>query len=208
MKSNLIITGGGTGGHFYPLIAVAEELNIKKQSGEIQEDISLFYFGSEPYNESDLAKKLKKLGTAKSRAAKRYEINVPIKMFRLNNDQKYDVVLSDLSLVGFGIKIKTHDIFKITEQVQIKIPTYRYDIFDINYGDFLKISGRLRRISIDSQTLGFSNEFLSSSQTGLLLKLIEKLAQQSQFSAPTIKKTKELTAAPTGEQNEADAEAS
>lgn len=36
--------GGGTGGHFYPLIAVAHELNASEQSPE------LYYFGPSPYN--------------------------------------------------------------------------------------------------------------------------------------------------------------
>lgn len=44
------LTGGGTGGHFYPLVAVAEEIR-HKYAGE---DISLFYFGESPYNEQDL----------------------------------------------------------------------------------------------------------------------------------------------------------
>lgn len=43
-------TGGGTGGHFYPLVAVAEEIRHKYPD----EDISLFYFGESPYNEQDL----------------------------------------------------------------------------------------------------------------------------------------------------------
>ncbi len=40
--------GGGTGGHFYPLIAVAEELNQTETQPE------LFYFGPSPYDKSEL----------------------------------------------------------------------------------------------------------------------------------------------------------
>ncbi|HEY0964752.1 MAG TPA: glycosyltransferase, partial [Candidatus Paceibacterota bacterium] len=36
--------GGGTGGHFYPLIAVAEELQARTPTPE------LYYFGPSPYN--------------------------------------------------------------------------------------------------------------------------------------------------------------
>lgn len=40
----IAFVGGGTGGHFYPLIAVAEELATRSQQPE------LYYFGPNPYN--------------------------------------------------------------------------------------------------------------------------------------------------------------
>lgn len=46
----IVFTGGGTGGHFYPIIAVAEEINLlikeKKLAG-----VQLFYLADSPYNE-------------------------------------------------------------------------------------------------------------------------------------------------------------
>lgn len=46
MKIGLV--GGGTGGHFYPLIAVAAEINASEYSPE------LYYFGPAPYDATDL----------------------------------------------------------------------------------------------------------------------------------------------------------
>ncbi len=50
-KQRIVLVGGGSGGHFYPLMAVAERLNDAKQAGR---SISLYYFGPEPYNETEL----------------------------------------------------------------------------------------------------------------------------------------------------------
>lgn len=42
------LVGGGTGGHFYPLMAVAETLREQPEQPE------LYYFGPDPYSQSDL----------------------------------------------------------------------------------------------------------------------------------------------------------
>lgn len=46
----ILFTGGGTGGHFYPIIAVAEKLN-KMLERERVANVELFYMSTEPYNE-------------------------------------------------------------------------------------------------------------------------------------------------------------
>jgi len=48
---HFMFVGGGTGGHFYPLIAVAERINAYAQRGE---DYRLFYIGPEKYDEGEL----------------------------------------------------------------------------------------------------------------------------------------------------------
>lgn len=46
----ILLTGGGTGGHFYPVIAIAEEINkITKENHLLRSE--LFYMSTEPYNE-------------------------------------------------------------------------------------------------------------------------------------------------------------
>jgi UDP-N-acetylglucosamine--N-acetylmuramyl-(pentapeptide) pyrophosphoryl-undecaprenol N-acetylglucosamine transferase len=46
----IVFTGGGTGGHFYPIIAVAQELN-KILAREKIANVELFYMSNEPYND-------------------------------------------------------------------------------------------------------------------------------------------------------------
>lgn len=46
----IVLTGGGTGGHFYPLIAVAESIWIQASEDSIS-NLSLYYFSDKAYNE-------------------------------------------------------------------------------------------------------------------------------------------------------------
>jgi UDP-N-acetylglucosamine--N-acetylmuramyl-(pentapeptide) pyrophosphoryl-undecaprenol N-acetylglucosamine transferase len=45
----IVFTGGGTGGHFYPIIAVAEEINSIVEEKKLLEP-KLYYIGPEPYD--------------------------------------------------------------------------------------------------------------------------------------------------------------
>lgn len=63
----IVLVGGGSGGHFYPLIAVAERLNDLRDKGEYLE---LYYMGPETYNATELERtnlKFIKIPTGKRR---------------------------------------------------------------------------------------------------------------------------------------------
>jgi len=45
----ILLTGGGTGGHFYPLIAIAEELHKVADKAKII-DLKLYYMSDSPYD--------------------------------------------------------------------------------------------------------------------------------------------------------------
>lgn len=49
----ILLTGGGTGGHFYPIIAVAQELNKIIQENKLA-DVELYYMSPTPYNAGEL----------------------------------------------------------------------------------------------------------------------------------------------------------
>lgn len=49
----ILFTGGGTGGHFYPIIAVAQEVNKLSDEGKIA-GVRMYYFSDSPYDEQAL----------------------------------------------------------------------------------------------------------------------------------------------------------
>jgi UDP-N-acetylglucosamine--N-acetylmuramyl-(pentapeptide) pyrophosphoryl-undecaprenol N-acetylglucosamine transferase len=52
---NILLTGGGTGGHFYPIIAVAEAINSIADKEHLI-DVHLYYMSNEPYDDALLKK--------------------------------------------------------------------------------------------------------------------------------------------------------
>jgi len=46
----IVLTGGGSGGHFYPIIAVAQEINALVKENHLIEP-KMYYLSTEPYNE-------------------------------------------------------------------------------------------------------------------------------------------------------------
>ncbi len=48
----IVLVGGGSGGHFYPLIATVERLNLYRTQGM---EMELYYFGPHPYDAQALA---------------------------------------------------------------------------------------------------------------------------------------------------------
>ncbi len=49
----IVLTGGGTGGHFYPLIAVAEAMRVQSNQDHL-DILDLYYYSDVPYDEDSL----------------------------------------------------------------------------------------------------------------------------------------------------------
>lgn len=171
--------------------AINEEILIK----EYRKNLALYqefddYF-IEPIDFIEISRKLKRASLNLGRKAKRFSLNIPIQMYRLNNDKIYNVTLNDLSLIGFGITLKTEDMLQSNEQVKIKIPLINFSLFHPHYGEFLPISGKIRRISINGKDLGVSIEYLTPMQIEVLMNLLEKITRRMRL-LKIVEKPKEI----------------
>ena len=164
-----------------PIIFIANDAEtlIKKYREKLYlyEEFDTYF--NDPVDISEFSKKILQVGKSHGRAAKRFSLNIPLTLYRLNTNSTYQVTLSDISLVGAGITHKNQDIFKKNEQFQIKIPLELFRTFHPQFGEFLPLSLKLRRISISGKTLGLSIEFMTQMQAEALLKLLSIIHAKS-----------------------------
>ncbi len=78
----ILFTGGGTGGHFYPIIAIVEELNILVKESHLLRP-TIYYMSTDPYNEGLLFENniiFEKVSAGKIRRKKSFE-NIILNFF-------------------------------------------------------------------------------------------------------------------------------
>lgn len=163
-----------------PLFFVAK--NEEELVKRYREKLSLYeefddYF-KEPIDFIEISRKIKRASATIGRRAKRFSLGIPIKVYRLNSDTYEDVILNDISLVGFSISIKNEHFFKTNEQIKIKVPLQDFNLFHAQYGDFLPVSGKVRRISINGKIIGCSLEHATPMQIEVLMNLLEKVTRR------------------------------
>ena len=54
-KMRIVVTGGGTGGHFYPMIAVVDKIREEAEEKHLLQP-EVLYMATEPYDEDALFK--------------------------------------------------------------------------------------------------------------------------------------------------------
>jgi hypothetical protein len=135
-----------------------------------------------PLDAVELSRKLRRAGALESRAAKRFSLNEDVNLLRVNDDSNARVRLVDLSLVGFGIELTVEPLMTRLEQIRIQVPLPSFGIFHPQYGEFLKLSGRVRRVSIDGRRVGCSFEHLTPMQSDCLTRLLEQVARKARLT--------------------------
>lgn len=97
----IVLTGGGTGGHFYPLIAVAERIHAIAREEHLLEP-KLYYLAPEPYDEDAL-----------------FEQSITFERIRAGKRREYASIRNffDLFTIGWGIITATITLFFIFPDV-------------------------------------------------------------------------------------------
>jgi len=136
------------------------------------------YFAN-PVDFVEVGKRLKRLNLGESRSSKRFAADVSVSIIRIVNDERLNGYLTDLSLVGFGAKIDTPQHLERLDQLRMEIPLKPFGLFHPDYGEILKIAGRIRRTALDGQKIGCSIEFMTPKQLDCLIQILTVLARKT-----------------------------
>ncbi|MEY4065202.1 MAG: hypothetical protein RIR26_1410 [Pseudomonadota bacterium] len=156
-----------------------ELINAYREKMALYEELDDFV--SIPMDPAELFRKIQRAGTIDARAAKRFTVDEKVRLHRLDTDEFVDSELLDLSLVGCGVSVHGDYIFRRGEQMRIQIPLMPFGIFHPQYGDFLKLSLRVRRLSIKGDNLGCSIEHLTALQNECLIQLLDEIARKQRL---------------------------
>ncbi len=139
-------------------------------------------FVAAPVDPAELFRKLQKMGNVEARAAKRFSVDVLVKIRKVEDDTTVDVKLDDLSLVGCGMEVDSALGIQRGQQLQVQIPLQRFGIFHPQYADYLRLALRVRRVSIRGDNLGCSIEHLTSMQHDCLVNLLEQVSKRQRLA--------------------------
>jgi hypothetical protein len=116
------------------------------------------------------------------RKSRRYPVNIPLTYYHLTHDNLSTGHLIDLSLHGALVQGEEDMIFKMGDQIKISVPTAGY--LNLDTGDFIRISGRVRRVFISGNQVAISFEHLSDRQLQLVGELLLAIVGKN-FAAQT-----------------------
>lgn len=104
------------------------------------------------------------------RRSKRYQVSLTVEFYDLNSDENYSAKLKELSIHGGIISAPKNKIFKMGDQIKIKIPI-KGDC-DHKYGDFIKLTGKIKRVLIAGNEGAVQFEYMNDVQYEQINKLL------------------------------------
>lgn len=128
------------------------------------------------------------------RRSRRYHVNIPVSIFHLNQDATIDGKIVDLSMHGALVNADKDVIFRPGDQIKMSIPIKEY--IQYKYGDFIKISAKVRRVFISGNKVAVSFEHVTDSQAHLIGQLL--LVIVNRYLARQIARVKALQSQQSG----------
>lgn len=127
------------------------------------------------------------------RKSRRYSVNILTALFHLNKDTLIEGKIVDLSMHGAVVSAERDVIFRAGDQIKLSIPISDY--FSYQYGDFIKISAKVRRVYISGNKVAISFEHVTDGQAHLIGQLLVAIVTK-QFNRQTTKLKAQYAAAP------------
>ncbi|NRA44917.1 MAG: PilZ domain-containing protein [Oligoflexales bacterium] len=97
-----------------------------------------------------------------ARRSRRYEFDLGVKYYHLRRDGYYDGKIIEMSAHGGIIHSVKDEIFNDGDQIKIHIPIFGF--MPLEYGEFMRISARVRRVLMGGSKANVSWEYLSQEQ--------------------------------------------
>ncbi|HYX39321.1 MAG: PilZ domain-containing protein [Pseudobdellovibrionaceae bacterium] len=116
------------------------------------------------------------------RRSRRYNVSLSATVFHLNKNTVLEGKIVDLSMHGALINAEKDVIFRPGDQIKISIPIHEYIQYE--YGDFIKISAKVRRVFISGNKVAISFEHVTDSQSHLIGQLLLAIVSK-QFARQT-----------------------
>lgn len=104
------------------------------------------------------------------RKSRRYPVSLPLTYYHLTHDKLSEGRLIDLSLHGALVQANQDTIFKMGDQIKLSIPAN--GLVKMDSGDFIRISGRVRRVFISGNQVAISFEHVSERQLQMIGELL------------------------------------
>jgi len=109
------------------------------------------------------------------RKSRRYRVDIPVVYQVLGEEKPLSGRLLDISVHGALLRSDEGRVFKMRDQLKIHLPVS--DLLPPTYGEFLRLSARVRRLLISGERVGASFEFMSENQLTVLTKFVTELVQ-------------------------------
>lgn len=108
-----------------------------------------------------------------ARKSRRFKVDIPIRFLLVSDDKVHTGRLVDMSVHGTLLRTESDLILRTNEQIKMYIPTM--GLIPGYSEDFLRVSGKVRRVFISGNFAGISFEHLSESIQLLITTLVTNI---------------------------------